>query len=222
MGKCIRVTMALMGLWLMALAPAHAGGFSLGVAGGTLGVGLQAGYGFTPYLALRGILAGLDVSEDFESQDLEYDGDAELRNAALLLDWHPLAGVFRISAGVVFNDNRIEGGAGCDQLVCDFGAGLDVLVAGDRVEGEAEFDSAAPYIGIGWSRAPAAGAGWGLGVDIGLMRLGDAQVDVQVSGPSSANPLVASQAAAEEEEIEDDLDSLAWYPVLMVGVNYRF
>lgn len=54
------------------------------------------------------------------------------------------------------------------------------------------------------------------------MRLGEAQVDVQVSGPSSANPLVASQAAAEEEEIEDDLDSLAWYPVLMIGANYRF
>lgn len=221
--KKVILSSAAAALWGLALPAAADSGVSIGVTGGTLGVGLQLGIAFTPYVALRGMVAGLDFSEDFESDsdDLDYDGDFELRNAGVILDYHPWGGWFRVSGGAFLNDNKLEGEAECEDFDCDFGGESDVLVRGDKVSVEVEFNSVVPFVGVGWS-GTFGDSGWQLQSDLGVLVLGDPDVDVELSGPSSSVPGVQSEAEDEAEDVEDDLEDLSVYPALMVGVSYRF
>lgn len=219
----------IMGLWAAGVGVAWSGGFGLGVSGGTLGVGIQASYGLTEHIALRGMLAGIDISVDFESDgdsDFEYDGDAELRTALALVDYHPFAGSFRVTGGLAFGDSEIEGTATCDETTCDFGDSSGLLVQGDRVRANADFGGTRPYLGVGWGSAPGEESGWAFSADLGAYFLNDPDVDVRISGPSVQNPVTApivkAEAAEEEDNIEDDLDSFSLYPVAMFGVSYTF
>lgn len=211
-------------LGLAAAGPAAAGGVGVGLTGGTLGLGAEVSYPLTSRLSVRGMIAGLDFSTDFETDedDLEYDGDLELRNAAALIDFHPNAGSFRLTGGLVINDTEVTGTARCDQAVCDFGDGTDLLGPRDRARATVDYPSASPYFGIGWGSRPDGGAGWAVTADIGVFYLGDPDATVTLEGPSSANPVAQAEAEDEEDEIEDELDKLSVYPVLMVGASYRF
>lgn len=207
------------------VASANDNPYSLGVTGGTLGFGVEAGYDLSPRFRVRALAAGLNMSEDFEAEgnnDLDYDGDLELRNAAALLDFHPFSGTFRLTAGLVISDNEVDGSATCEQLFCDFGDGSNVLVQGDRVDASAESSGTTPYLGLGWGAKPSTAGQWGFTVDIGAFVLKDPDVDVEISGPSSGVPGAEQEAQNEEDRIEDDLDDIGVYPVLMVGAAYRF
>lgn len=203
---------------------AEDGRFAAGVTAGTLGVGAEASYGLSPRFNLRGVVAGLDISEDLEpddGSDLDYDGDLELRNAAALVDFHPFAGGFRLSGGAVINGNEIRASAECNRAGgCRFGdSSMAVLAEGDSARASVEYDSVAPYLGLGWGNAPRRAGRWGFTADLGVMHLGDPDVSVSVS---SANPQAQQEAENEERELEDDAEDFELYPVLMVGATYRF
>lgn len=216
------ILIALLGLAATVPAAAAGSGVGFGISGGTLGVGAEVSYPLTDRLGMRGLIAGIDVGTDFEADDdgLEYDGDLELRNAAALLDFHPWSGSFRLTGGVVFSNNEVRGTARCEQVACDFGDGA--LATGDEARATVDFAGASPYLGLGWGSRPAGDSGWGITADIGVFYLGDPDAEVTIEGPSSANPVARQQAQQEEDEIEDDLDSVPLYPVLMVGASYRF
>lgn len=210
---------------LTGMSAAWAGGFAVGVSAGTLGLGAQASYGFGDYFALRGVVAGIDASVDFEAEgnsDLDYDGDAELRTALALLDYHPFAGGFRVTGGLVFGDSEIEGSATCRDIACEFGDTAGVLVAGDEARAEVDFGGTTPYLGIGWGSAPGEESGWAFSADLGAYLLDDPEVSVSISGLSATNPAARAEAEDEEQHIEDDLDDLSVYPVLMFGATYSF
>lgn len=200
--------------------------FSAGVTGGTLGLGAEVGYAFSPRVRIRGLAAGLDASHDIEpdgQSDLRYDADVELRNAAAFVDFHPFSGNFRVSAGMVVSDNSGDGSATCRQTFCNFGDGSNILVQGDRVDVDVEFsDAAHPYLGIGWSSTPDSTGDWLFSIDLGATYLGDPDVDASISGPSSGNPLAQQEVENEERNIEDDLEDFEFYPVVMIGAAYRF
>ncbi|MES1943320.1 outer membrane protein domain-containing protein [Salinisphaera sp. PC39] len=200
--------------------------FSAGVTGGTLGLGAEVGYAFSPRVRIRGLAAGLDASHDIEpdgQSDLRYDADVELRNAAALVDFHPFTGNFRLTAGVIASDNSGDGSATCRQTLCNFGDGTDVLFQGDRVDVDVEFaDDVHPYLGLGWSSTPESTGRWRLSIDLGVTYLGDPDVDASLSGPSSGIFLAEQEVENEERNIEDDLEDFEFYPVVMIGAAYRF
>ena len=79
-------------------------------------------------------------------------------------------------------------------------------------------------MGIGWGNAVAAGSRWRVAVDAGAFYQGKPKVSL------TAEPLIpgllpsrfSQDLEAERREIEDDLDSYRFYPVLSLGVSYRF
>lgn len=195
---------------------------SVGITGGTLGGGIEIGYGLSPRLNLRGIAAGLDLSETFEADDdsnLEYDGDLKLRNAGLLLDFHPFKGTFRLSVGAMFNDNEITATGRCKELNCGFGDDNEILLPGDEAQLSVGYNSVAPYAGIGWGNTPKGAGRWGVSLNLGVMQLGEPDVNVEVS---SANPEAQEEAENEERELKEDAEDFEFYPVVMLGVAYRF
>lgn len=202
---------------------AQAADFALGTNIGTPGVGVQATVGLTDSINVRGVVNFFSINFDENQDGVDYDLDLDLQSAGVILDWHPGAGSFRFSAGAFSNGNEVTGtGRGQTGTLVEFGD--EVFAAEDlgTVNANFDFDSVAPYLGIGWGNA-AQNEGWSFSADIGVYLQGEPKVSL--SAPD-ADPLIADLVAAElaqaEAELEDEVDNLDFYPYLSVGVAYRF
>src|SRR5512139_195361 len=80
----------------------------VGVRAGTTGVGADVGFSLMPTLSARIGYSGLSYSRDIDVTDVNYDGKLRLSNLNLLLDFSPLPGPFRITGGLVLNDNKVD------------------------------------------------------------------------------------------------------------------
>ncbi len=217
-------------VWLAALllagfmAPAaRAGDFSAGVVASTLGFGAEAGYAFNARLALRVAGHAFSLDQDGEESGIDYEADLDLSNFGAYLDWHPFAGAFRLSAGWFATDNRLEGtgrpraGGGYD-----IGGVTFTTAEVGTLQAQVDLGSSAPFLGLGWLWGRNDG-GLIFSVDLGVLFQGSPDVELRsVGGTLSANPVLLDALAAEASELEDDLDQYELYPVVALGLGYRF
>jgi hypothetical protein len=81
---------------------------SLSARAGSNGLGAELSAGFGSMFGMRANVLGGSYDRDEVQSDIRYEGQLKLSNAALLLDLHPLSGTFRLSAGLVYNDNKLD------------------------------------------------------------------------------------------------------------------
>ena len=201
---------------LLVTGGAAADGFGLGVKAGTLGFGVEGTFGLSESVNLRAGVNSYSVTGDETASDIRYDGKLELRTLALLLDWHPFAGTFRLTAGLMKNDNalRLTATPTASQTI----GGTPYTPADiGTLSGDVTFKSTAPYAGIGWGNAARRGRFGGV-FEIGAMFQGKPKVSLRASGG------LVSQADlnAEAQEAQTDLDDFKIYPVISFGLSFRF
>jgi hypothetical protein len=203
---------------------AGAGEVSLGVAASTLGVGAEVGYSFNDHLALRGGGYAFSYSDNGEEGGIEYDGDLELRSGGLFLDWHPFGGSFTLTGGVLANGNEVDAtGEPGPGDIYDIGGITFTSAEVGRLGAEADFDSVAPYLGVGWRSRGGEDGGFGVSIDLGVLFQGSPDVSLDSSGGTLSGDSNLQQALRQEEnELEDDLDDYEFYPVLALGLSYTF
>ena len=215
---------------LLSAAPAAAADFAVGLRAGTAGYGPELSVGLSRQVVTR--LAGgfLGYDTTYDETGVRYDGELELRNALLTLDWHPGGGGFRVSVGGAWNDNQLVVTAPLRELVREERPEiLPLLPAGDlgRAHGTAAGDSFAPYAGLGWG-TPSGDGGWGFSFDVGAMYHGEPEVDLRADlAPGLTLPPLGRQAldllaAQEAAELEAELADYRYLPVLALGLTYRF
>ncbi len=195
----------------------------------TLGLGGSIVRKITPQFNFRVSANAFGVGFDVEDTDVTYDGDLNLLNVSTLIDLHPSKNSgFRISGGVVFGDNNIEGTADTSQGGTiggtDFPAGQL-----DSVDADVDINnSVAPYLGIGGGNAVREGKGLGFWWNLGVVLGGSPDVTITPNvNPNADNrdeiEQEAQAAAVEEErEIEDDINFVSVYPVVTLGLSYQF
>lgn len=201
---------------------------AVGATAGTLGVGVELVIG-TPRLQGRFGVAAFEVDADFETDNVDYNGELELENLVAILDWYPTGGGFRLSGGVAFNDNRIIGTAPISQLV-DLPPGVPPGLLDDLgvLRGEATVDEVVPYVGIGFGNAFSQDGRWRFRFDLGALITGEPDVtleallDVPFPIPPEVQVLIDAFLAAEQAELEEEIGDFDLYPVLAFGVSYRF
>lgn len=204
---------------------AEPGEFSIGVKGGTLGVGLEAGVDLSDYVGFRAGINYLKFDFDSTISNVDYNFEPEFFNGNLLLDYHPFANAFRFSGGAYINNNTIDvsGNYRKDLIPSEYDA-LGFLADQVGVKGSAEFDTFAPYVGIGWTTNQA-GPGWGVDFDLGVMFQGAPTVsELTVDDPWGLGNTDLAKRFLEEERkaIEDDLEEFQYYPVASIAVTYKF
>lgn len=191
---------------------------------GTTGLGLH----FTTPLAARlNGRIGVNVanySYDGDTSDMDYDFKLKLKTADALLDYYPFDGVFRVTGGVVYNGNKIDARAkpsGGTYTVN--GRAYPASAVGD-LSGKIDFRKAAPYLGIGWGNAVKA-QGWSVGVDLGVSFQGSPKTQL-ASNNCTAPALICGQlardVAAENADLAEEVKDFKLYPVIRVGLSYRF
>ena len=206
----------------------------VGVHGGTLGVGVNAGFDVTDRVTARAMVNVLSLDYEETESDTEYKGDLDLQTIGLVGDWHPFGGGFRVTGGLFLNNNEVSATAqGEDVEINDNtyeSAELDVLL---------DFESIAPYFGAGWTSGTSGDTGWSFAVDAGLLyqreprlsfngRLsGGCSFSVSTDGDATPTgcedePTLGDDLEAEHADLTGDLEDFKWYPVLAIGVSYRF
>ena len=206
-----------------AAAISLAQGVALAAKVGSTGVGVDLTVGLARSLNLRLGGQAWTRSETRTEQEIEYDADLKLVSGELLLDVHPGGRGFRISGGAIVNGNEVTAVSTEDAVYTINGVRYPVGLVG-RLEGRVDTNTVAPYLGIGWGDAVAAGGPWRFAVDVGAFYQGKPKVSL------TAHPLIPillparfeQDLEAERQDIEDDLDSYRFYPVVSLGVSYRF
>lgn len=189
---------------------------------GTLGVGADLGWQVTDKFKLRANGNWLAYDHDETIDSVDYDANLRIFSLGLLADIHPAGNGWRVTFGAYYLDNKLDLDANLDPN--------ETVTIGDQtftgaqlgeLDGNAKFNNFAPYLGIGYGVNADANQNWHFTFDLGALFVGSARVNLSASNPLGL-PNVAEEVKKEENEVEDELDSYQWYPVIAIGVAYRF
>jgi len=220
--------LALVPLALVALlAPARAAAqVAVGVQAGTLGIGPQVAVPLGDRTAAR-LVAGLYSHETtYDETGIEYDAEAELRSALLLLDFHPGGGGFRLTLGGGWNGTGLDVSAPVEELLRREVPDLPPLpLDAGTVHGRAEGQTLVPYAGLGFGGAPRGRGRWGVSFDLGAVYHGEPEVELGTSLPFALPAQLQREldliAADEEARLEQELRDYTWLPVVALGITVR-
>jgi len=196
-----------------------AGGVGATLKIGTLGLGGEATVGVNDYLGFRLGINALNAGPTLERDEGSVKTDLEWLSYGLLADIHLFGGGFRVSGGGLINKNKFKLSADTTQSVTLDGQQYSL----DSVNGEVTFQELAPYIGIGYGNAVGADGRWHFSCDFGVMFQGEPQVSVTATASDPAlQPAVDEALSHEVAQIQENASDFKYYPVISVGVSYRF
>ena len=152
-----------------------------------------------------------------ETDDYKSEGKVDLNSISALGDFFPFeSSTFRITAGLMYNLNVVD---------ATLTSAQDIEVGGDVYTPEAlgilkatiDFNKIAPYIGLGFGNPTGGDSGFSFVFDVGTMYQGSSLVALEADG-------LLKPSATEEQEntIEDNLSWFQWYPVISLGLTYKF
>lgn len=224
---------AMLGLAAMLTLPAMAwaddapatddqGALGIGVRASTLGYGPELNFTVNPYLVLRFDYNYYnDYSYTTTKDSIQYDAHLHLNNYGAALDWHPFAGAFLVSLGVFKDNNYINAIANPQQSYTLNGQTFTASEVG-TLSGHITFNSWAPYLGLGLNTLGSEDRGVGFEIGAGVFYQGSPSVALQARGPIAQVPDLETAVLAEQQRLDDQWNSYKYYPVVNLGLVFRF
>ena len=208
---------------------------SLGLRISTLGVGAEISHLLNDHIGVRASANYLTVNRRVLEEDRginnsqdDVNWDFRLKGAAFsgLLDWYPgRRGVFRFSAGVVTNPLK---GTGLGVITKDSTHDLSSTVyrpasiVGDYIA-SAKYSSVLPYLGFGFGTPASQRHGLGFICDIGAAIGRPTLAFTSTTAATTTNPTLRRDLAAKQAAYQTEtLDRIPVYPIVSLGVAYRF
>ncbi|HEY6770036.1 MAG TPA: hypothetical protein VI386_35295, partial [Candidatus Sulfotelmatobacter sp.] len=167
-----------------------------------------------------------------------FNNDGSLYTARLNLfslqanyDWFPYHGSFHISPGVLYNGNRMKAGTSSNGA-----AQAEPGIFDNPVTGSAriEFSKFAPMLLMGWGNMiPRSGKHFSVPFEFGVVYHGNPKASLQmnpiVCNPNnfmcqeaSLDPSIESGFQDEQVKIRKEVSPFKFYPVVSIGLGYRF
>jgi hypothetical protein len=188
---------------------------------GTTGIGGDLTIGLSEKVNLRGGGAWFGANGTWTQQKITYEGTAKLQNGFAVLDLHPGGGIFRVSVGAVYNNNRVTGQSTGSTLIVN-GIPYSAQDVG-TLTAAVHANPVCPYLGIGIGNAIGRGAELKLVLDVGVYYIGSPKVSLTASPPTSGPlpPGFAEDLEQERRKIEDDLSRYRYFPVVSLGISVQ-
>jgi hypothetical protein len=217
---------------LLAPALVQAGNAELYGQVGTEGFGAGVAYHLSGRHAVRLEANAGSVSRDVDAAENTYDVEVDAESYGIFYDFRPWPErAFRLSLGVASLQTQGRGDVTGNAVVIDgvaYPRGPDddlwLTVRPER--------SAAPYLGVGWGRSLGRAGNLGVFADLGVfftsyearLRASQSLVDqVDAALTAAGSTDTAAQLIEQEEaEAQDEVDDYSFYPVLKIGLTYRF
>ena len=139
-----------------------------------------------------------------------------------MLDFHPFENGFRITGGLVLNNNEMELRGSTSDPTIDIGDQTYPTASVGELVGKATFDEFVPYVGIGYGNAVADDVNFTFSFDLGVLFMGTPDVTLKSTGALKDDPAFQNELRKEEDDAQDFADGIKIYPVLSFGVCYYF
>ncbi|SAK45438.1 hypothetical protein AWB79_00987 [Caballeronia hypogeia] len=188
---------------------------------GTEGLGIGYAEPFGIRDNVRAEFNGLKFSHGFDAGGLHYDGTVNLYHGGFYFDFFPAPGTvgFRITAGALIGGDRIDATATSQNGTYTIN-GVPYPTFGQNIHAKATFPTVRPYLGIGFGHTPTAQKGFSAFFDAGVA-YGRPRVELDVPADIVAEA-GQENIDAEQKDLQDKADKLRFYPIVKVGVTYRF
>jgi len=201
--------------------------FAIGAEVGTAGFGPVMVLTATKQVSFDLGYTLLSYNYDFSDNKGDYKGKLKLSNLQAIANWHPFASSFHVSAGAFFSNNKVALSAKAKNGAF-YGIGDNDYASSQitSVDGTVELiKGAAPYLGLGWSKTPSK-TGFGFYCKLGVVFMNSPNTKLAAHYAPGAPASVISQAEADlrkdEKKANDDLNFVRYYPVVEIGLMYRF
>lgn len=198
-----------------------------GIRAGTAGLGVDLVRRFSDHAHLR-LAAGTVGFDDTVSTDrLDYDAEADVTTAFLLLDWYPAGGRFRVSMGGGWNDSEVKVTAPLEPLVPLDPGDLRLFAPLGSAVGTARGNELVPVVLLGWGN-PFRGGRWNLSFEVGAFYQGapDVELGVRTNFPIDQIPggaeVLSAAIEVEERALERELEDYTVIPVVSLSLTYSF
>lgn len=210
----------------MASAPAFAmgmpfHGIAAGLGVGTEGIGIQGTTAIIPKtLNLNVGFDYLHVSQSIHTSNVNYNAGVNLQGEPITVSWFPFQGNFNLTAGVFINQNGFNVTGTPTGGTYTFNGHTYTASQVGSLTGKTHFNGAAPYVGLGWGD-PMDGGRLTFTANVGAIYEGAPNVSLTATG-AAANSLLASDVQAEQNSLNNKVSGYQWWPVMGVGLMYRF
>lgn len=192
---------------------------------GTTGYGAEFALGLTEHLAVRGGYGAGSFNYNVTESDVKYKTRLKPSVGLLTLDVHPFAGWFRLSGGLGLNNTKADGTADTTSGTIDINGTTYNTSEVGIVQGKITFKKAAPYLGLGWGTPAKSSAGLYFTSDIGVMfskATGTINGTCAPSLPAPTCAALQSDLDAEAASFKHDVEKVKYYPVITLGLGWRF
>ncbi len=211
---------------------------AVGVKISTLGAGLELA---TPLARKFNLRVGgnfFQYTDHLTTDGIHYAAALDFSSAQASVDWFPWGRSFHLSPGaLVYSGNRITANGsvpgGTSFTVNDnnyLSDPADPVGGGARID----FAHAAPMLTLGWGNIlPRSKRNFSIPFELGAAYVGDPKVGLNFSGSVcdaqqlgcesvQSDPEFQSDVAAERTKIQKDANYARFYPILSLGLAYRF
>jgi len=187
---------------------------SYGVHASTTGHGVTLEKPLLYDFSVRVTTNTMSISQQFSYDDNPYTTTTRYNDFALIADYRPHAGRYRISGGLVFGNDDVGNVARADTALLRVGNGIYPTAGTGTVTTHLRFDHPSLYAGIGTGAALI--RGFALEFDAGaLIRNGTATANA--TGPLANDPAFRRDL----ERLRSELRTHVVVPVISVGLVYR-
>ena len=217
----------------------HAGEIGIGVKISSLGAGAEAAVRITERINARGGFNMIKYSRGFDKDGVAYEGELNFRTFEGHLDFFPWAKSFHISPGVlIYAADPITATASVPGNQ-SFSLG-DVTYYSDPSnplsgKGKITFYRAAPTITVGWGNLVSRKEGKHFSVpfEVGVAFQGSPKANLALGGsvcdqggvncrPVATDPTIQSNIISEQNKINNSMTFFKAYPIISVGIGYKF
>jgi len=183
----------------------------------TLGAGLDVAFSMTESIDARIGFNTFNYNTNKTSNGTSYSGQLSLGSLEALADWHPWAGSFRVTGGLMYNNNKFSMTAQPAGGNVTVGGVVYTAAQAGTVAANVDFKKVVPYLGIGWGSAPK-DSGFSFAADLGILFQGTPNARVTATGAA----VTAAALSRANADLNASLKNFQYYPVASVGIGYTF
>jgi hypothetical protein len=215
----------------------------IGINVGLGGAGFEVATPLARKLNLRGGGNFFGYNTTITDNGISYTGNLQLRSGKIDIDWFPFGGSFRLSGGVeIYNGNQITATATVpSQQSFTVNGDTYYSSASNPLTGSASLvlgNKAGPSFSLGWGNLVPrkAHSHFSVPFEIGAVYTGTPVLKFNFSGsacttnltpcttgtPVATNSTFQQDLAGQINTYQNDLNVLRLYPILSIGLGYKF
>ena len=210
---------------------------AVSVTGGLGGLGVDVATPLATKINLRASTSFLNYNPSITAESIPVNAAIKLRTLGAGVEVFPYHNTFHVTPGFTFyNGNHVNatayiaGGSTFTANDVDY-----VSVASDPVRGNFDVSfgrKIAPSLTVGFGNMLRRDSHWSVPVDFGFEYIGQPKLTLHMTGsvcdpdgdcgPIANDPETLANLSAEQDKVNREIAPLRFYPILKIGLSYRF